>query len=92
MVQLEFWNLNIVECAYRKLWGENSALLDDFSYCCRNYRHYHYGDNLSSDTSSAYSGSDTMHSLQSAQEELDLSGSFFSILVFFIWGIISRYV
>ena len=29
---------------------------------------------MSSDTSSAYSGSDTMHSLQSGQEELDLSG------------------
>lgn len=44
-------------------------------FYCRNYRqHYPYGDNMSSDTSSAYSGSDTMHSLQSAQEELDLSG------------------
>jgi len=39
----------------------------------RGYRAY-YGDTMSSDTSSAYSGSDTMHSLQSGQEELDLSG------------------
>ena len=35
----------------------------------------HYKDRLSySDTSSMYSGSDTMHSLQSGQEEMDLSG------------------
>ena len=35
----------------------------------------HYKDRLSySDTSSMYSGSDTMHSLQSGHEEMDLSG------------------
>jgi hypothetical protein len=39
----------------------------------RNYRSY-YAETMSSDTSSAYSGSDTMHSLQSGQEDLDLSG------------------
>ena len=33
----------------------------------RNYRS-HYAETMSSDTSSAYSGSDTMHSLQSGQE------------------------
>jgi len=38
--------------------------------------HYHRfpGDSRGSDTSSLYSGSDTMHSLQSGQEEVDLSG------------------
>ena len=36
----------------------------------------HYRDRHSySDTSSMYSGSDTMHSLQSGQEEMDLSGN-----------------
>ena len=44
-----------------------------FIYLFRSYRAY-YADTMSSDTSSAYSGSDTMHSLQSGQEELDLSG------------------
>jgi len=39
----------------------------------RNYRSY-YAETMSSDTSSAYSGSETMNSLQSGQEDLDLSG------------------
>ena len=38
--------------------------------------HYHRfpGDSRGCDTSSLYSGSDTMHSLQSGQDEVDLSG------------------